>query len=64
MLKLSKAEKLHLARIGLVPFFSLSLLIDFPYQYSVAFILFCLFWAIKVYARYLDRREEKSLSER
>lgn len=54
-MKLNKTEKLHLIRIGLIPFFAFSLLYDPPNYFSVAAIIFAAFWLIKAYAKYLVR---------
>lgn len=53
MVKLSKSEKMHLLRICLFPIWILSLLVNFPHRYLVAITIFCIFWGMKIYAKYL-----------
>lgn len=59
-MKLLKSEILHLVRIGLVPFFTISILYESPQHFDVAAIIFCIFWTIKGYAKYIAKHEKKN----
>ena len=61
MKDLNKIGKLHLIRIGLIPIFTLFLFFKFPHHYAAAAVVFCIFWLIKAYAKFLLSKEENGI---